>query len=493
MSPAGQGASSGRYAWVQRGAGVRAVDAELITGVGIPSAVLMEQAGAGVAAAVRRWANRGSATNPSGQSPPSTLVLCGPGNNGGDGYVVARYLAQAGWRVRALPVEEPKSSECLTFQTICEKLGLIGGVTDPELVVDAVYGSGQRAITPDFGWEKYAACRPAGTALARGRGPALVALDVPTGVDTDTGMFLGPAPRSVDHVITIGRAKPFLFTGEWLTRWSGSWDCVDIGFGERGTPDARLCLELPMAPFAPGLNKWDRGHVAVVAGASGTAGAAVLTCRAALRAGAGLVTLFPAVGALLDGLPSEVMVSPTPTIGDPSLFSCVVVGPGLGRGRDEEVRRLWSSPVTMVVDADALRVPELGQPGGLRLLTPHAGEAADWLGQDWRALEADRFASVQRLRGPRVAAIYKGACPLVTGPVPTVHEGRCPTLGTAGSGDVLAGICGALVARLRPDSLLTLEHAANMAVAAQLSAGRSLRPGALASEIADALPRLGTP
>ncbi|MSP56128.1 MAG: bifunctional ADP-dependent NAD(P)H-hydrate dehydratase/NAD(P)H-hydrate epimerase [Myxococcales bacterium] len=485
MSPAAGGAAGGasgaaagtcglgRTAWVQRSAGIRAVDAELIDGVGIPGAVLMEQAGAGVAAALGRWAMRGRS------APPSTLVLCGPGNNGGDGYVVARYLAQAGWRVRALPIADPKSSDCVTFHRVCANLGLIGDLADPDLVVDAVFGSGQRDGIPDVGWERHA-----------GSGAAVVVLDVPSGVDTDTGMFLGPAPRSVDHVITIARAKPFLFTGEWISRWSGSWECVDIGFGERGAPDAMLCLGLPMAAMGPGLNKWDRGHVAVVAGAPGTSGAAVLACRAALRAGAGLVTLFPAEGARLDGLPVEVVVSPTSTlVGDGSQFSCVIVGPGLGRGRDDEVRRLWSSPVTLIVDADALRVSGLGEPGGLRLLTPHAGEAACWLGQDWRALEADRFSTVQRLRGPRIAAIYKGACPLVTGPVPTVHEGRCPTLGTAGSGDVLAGICGALVARLRPDSLLSLEHVANMAVAAQLAAGRTLRPGALASEVADALAR----
>ncbi len=457
--------------WVQRADGVRATDRELIDGIGIPEAVLMEHAGHAVAEAIRTWAGQ------SGLAAPDTLVVCGGGNNGGDGYVLARHLALAGWKVRCLPALPPQSPACRTFHAVCDKLGLVGTLDEPALVVDAVFGTGQRPGTPDFGWSRWSGAR-------------VVAVDLPTGVDADTGQLLGVAPPTVDLVVTIGRAKPFLFTGDWLPRWTGAWTCVDIGFdlgGVRGEPCAKLCAAEPVPSLAASANKWDRGHVAVVAGAAGTIGAAVMCCRAALRAGAGLVTLHGG-GLSFPGLPPEVMLADGRVELD--RYDAVVVGPGLGRSRDAEVRRLWTEcPAPMVVDADGLRAGPLGEPVGLRLVTPHAGEAAAWLGADRAELEADRFHTARRLRGERTAAILKGACPIVTGEVPTVFEGRCVALGTAGSGDVLAGICGALVAGQRPHSLADMETVARMAVTLHLAAGRRLAVGALASEIADAVRR----
>lgn len=471
--------------WVQRAAGVRQIDRELIDGVGIPSAVLMEHAGGGVAREIQAWAAR------EGLGAPETLVLCGPGNNGGDGYVVARHLAIAGWSVTCVPVLPAGTAECQLFYRVCQGLGLVpedaqrrfiaalnlsrSGVSRPTLVIDAVLGSGQRAPTPAVDWAAF-------------EGAHIVALDVATGVDADTGALLGEAPPRIDHVVTIGRPKPFLFCGPWLQRWTGSWQCVDIGFDQpapRGRPDALLCGGDWAARPSVLVNKWARGHVAVLAGSAGMTGAASLCCRAALRAGAGMVTLF---GLPPASLPPEVLTAQGPL--DPARFQAIVVGPGLGRAQDHEVRRLWSeSTIPMVLDADALRVTGLGPPGGLRLLTPHAGEAAAWLGADWRVLEADRFGTIARLRQDRVAAIYKGPCTLVTGDPPTVFEGRCPALGTAGSGDVLAGICGALLAAAGPQDLAELERVARQAVTLHLAAGRASAVGALASEIADAVPR----
>lgn len=457
--------------WIQRAADIRDVDRELIDSVGIPEAVLMEHAGHGVADAIRSWA----ATE--GLQAPETLVVCGGGNNGGDGYVLARHLALAGWKVRCLAAQPPQSPACKTFHAVCEKLGLVGVLDAPGLVIDAVFGTGQRPGTPDFGWSRWPDAR-------------LVAVDLPTGVDADSGQLLGTAPARIDLVVTIGRPKPFLFGGDWLARWSGAWTCVDIGFDlgvRRGAPCAVLSRGEPVAALASTANKWDRGHVAVVAGGPGTTGAAVMCCRAALRAGAGLVTLYGA-GLSYGRLPSEVMLGE----GDVQLarFQAVIVGPGLGRSRDAEIAKLWAEcPLPMVVDADGLRVEGLGDPGGLRLITPHAGEAAAWLGLDRAGLDADRIGTAVRLRGPRTAAIFKGACPIVTGPVPTVFEGHCAALGTAGSGDVLAGICGALVASHHPSTLEELERVARMAVTLHIAAGRSLAVGALASEIADAVRR----
>lgn len=451
---------------VQRAAGVRAVDRELIDGVGIPEVVLMDEAGRGVADAV-------IAALPAARS---ALVLCGPGNNGGDGYVVARHLARAGWTVRALAVAPPASPGCRVFHDTCVRLGLIGVLDAPDVVIDAVYGNGQRPGAADPGWSRW----PAAT---------LVALDVPTGVDTDTGAVIGAVPPRVDRVVTIGRPKPFLFGGAWCASWTGAWDLVDIGYADRGQPDAWLCACEPAPLLPPTANKWDRGHVGVLAGAPETAGAAVLVCRAALRGGAGLVTLHatPELLPRLAALPAEVMVSLAPCPSD--RYDALVVGPGLGRSRDVDARRLWAeSAAPAVFDADGLRLGALGEPAGPRVLTPHAGEAAAWLGEDWRHIEADRLGAVQRLRGPGVAAVLKGACPLVSGPVPTVFEGRCPALGTAGSGDVLAGLVGALLARVRPGDGAGAERVARMAVSAHLAAGRGAAVGVTAGELADRLP-----
>ena len=456
--------------WVQSAAGVRAVDRQLIDTVGIPSVVLMDHAGRAVAEAIRVFAaGRGIVA-------PRVQVLCGPGNNGGDGYVVARHLALAGVTVRALPALPPASPDCKTFAGVCDRLDLIGEISAPDVLVDAVLGNGQRAGSVDPGWVRWS------SALH-------IALDVPTGVDADSGAVFGAASSRIDHVVTIGRAKPFLFGGAWVERWSGSWECVDIGFGDRGAPDALLLTEELMPPLGSTANKWDRGHVGVVAGALATSGAAVLCCRAALRAGAGLVTLFgtPEMLPRLGGLPAEVMLAAGPF--SARGLDAVVVGPGLGRARDAEVRAIWQTcALPAVYDADALRTEGLGEPAGLRIITPHAGEAGAWLGTDWRALEADRFSTIRRLRGLRVAAVLKGACPLVSGDPPAVFEGRCPALGTAGSGDVFAGLTAALLARLRPFDRAGAERVARIAVSAHLRAGRGLPVGAFASEIADALP-----
>lgn len=470
-----------RSGWVQSAAGVRAVDRLLIDGVGVPELVLMEQAGHGVADAIRAWASG------RGLSRPSALVVCGGGNNGGDGYVIARHLALAGWTVRCLAALPPQSAPCRVFHDVAERLGLLGDLPAPDVVIDAVFGTGQRPGTPDFGWGRWP-------------GALLVAVDLPTGVDADTGELLGACPPRIDLVVTIGRAKPFLFMGAFSAppgpgqppRWDGTWDLVDIGFdlGEaRGVPVAVLDAGGAAPASWGGANKWDRGHVAVVAGGEGTLGAAVLCCRAALRAGAGLVTLFGA-GATFPGLPPEVMLAQgVPT---DERYDAIVVGPGVGRARDAELRRLWAtSALPVVVDADAVRIEGLRavEPGGLRLLTPHAGEAAAWLGLSRAEVDADRLGATARLRGGRTAAILKGECPLVSGAVPTVFEGRCAALGTAGSGDVLAGICGALVAGLRPKSVDDVERAARVAVSMHLAAGRRLHVGAFASDIADAVRR----
>jgi len=445
---------------ISRAAPIRALDRAVIEGLGLPSPVLMENAGRGIAEVLARH-----------YSPRPTLVLCGPGNNGGDGYVVARHLSLMGWTVRALPLLPPASPDCVLNFGVATRMGLVGPLNEHELVVDAVFGTGQRAPLnlPPFD---------------PGTSP-VVAVDVPTGIDADTGQRVGTFPPAA-RVVTVGRLKPFLFTAAY------DYDLVDIGL-ERVATEAPEAVRVD-APWVPALRrdatKFDRGHVGVRAGSPEKTGAAVLACIGALRAGAGLVTLCIAREAWsrLGALPPEVMVVEPGTGFVPGAW---VVGPGLGRAADEEVRRLWrefAGPA--VFDADGLRALDGSAPGGPRVITPHAGEAAALLGGDWRALEADRLATARRLAAI-APCIYKGAHPIVSGSPLRVVPGAHPALGTGGSGDVLAGVCGALLAQ--STALSPGADAADLALAAcwlHQRAAADLPAGALPSEVAARFPAL---
>jgi hydroxyethylthiazole kinase-like uncharacterized protein yjeF len=219
------------------------------------------------------------------------------------------------------------------------------------------------------------------------------------------------------------------------------------------------------------------------------AGAAVLAARGALRGGAGLVTVLAprAAWGRLGALPPEVMVREREGL---ERYDALVVGPGLGRAADAEVRRIWAElPIPCVFDADGLTALDGAPSAHPRLITPHAGEAARLLGAPWRELEADRLATAARLRAI-APAIYKGGCPIVTGAPLRIVEGWSPQIATGGSGDVLAGLCGALLARGRPRAVEQIESVALDAAWLHQRAGRLAGPvGIGAAELADALPR----
>ncbi len=460
---------------IGRTATVRALDAALIRGVGIPAEMLVDTAAHACATAFR-------ARHPTARR---VLILAGPGNNGADGWAMARHLARD-VEVRVRAVFPPTSDAGRLHARIAQALGLAGDMDAPDVVIDAVFGTGQRA--------------PVDVPALRDHPRAVrVALDVPTGFDADTGAPLG-SHAAPDDVLVIGWAKPFVLG------WAGAWTCVDIGLSQ--APDARPDAlwrphVVPTRAVPPDADKWARGHLGVWAGSAEMAGAAVLCCRGALRAGAGLVSLFAPTEAWsrLGALPPEVMLHPAEArTRDPGArCDAWVVGPGLGRAADAAVREAWRrEPRPMVIDADGLRAlgDAPGPSGGPRLLTPHVGEAAALLGTSREAVARDRLAATTALRAFG-AAILKGMHPMVTGMPPQALAGGVPQLGTAGSGDVLAGACGALVAAASragafsgEDWRETLESLACEAAAAHLEAGRRAGPvGCLASEVADAWPR----
>lgn len=446
---------------ISRAAVIRELDRRLIEEVGIPGPVLMEHAAHLVADALRaRFPSARSAT-----------ILCGPGNNGGDGYVVARHLAIAGLAVRAVAVMPPRTPDCVLHASIAQRLGLVGDAVAADLIVDAIFGTGQRGaadVRPP----------PEGT---------LVALDVPTGIDADTGARVGAFPVPA-YIVTIGRLKPFLFAGECT---AVPWTLVDIG-------QERVATEAPEAVLVEGgaggalgadASKWTRGHVGIYAGSEELAGAGVLAARAALRAGAGLVTLLVprAVWGRLSGLPPEVMVRPRE---DLTRYDALVIGPGLGRGADDDVRHLWAEhPRPCVFDADALSALDGTPSEHVRVLTPHEGEAGRLLRADGRVLAQDRLATATRL-GAIAPCIYKGVHPIVAGVGPhRVVQGAHPQLGTGGSGDVLAGVCGALLARGASSAADAVGVATRAALVHQRAGVLAGPVGVLAGEIADAIPR----
>ena len=398
---------------------------------GIPGPVLMDAAGRAVArAVVQRF------------RPCRTLVLAGPGNNGGDGYVAARLLAQWGWPVTLAALAPPKAGSDAARWTGPSAAFTPEEAARADLVIDAVFGAG---LARDVGGIV------ADTLRAARR---IVAVDVPSGLDGATGQVRGYAPQAA-LTVTFFRLKPghLLLPGRTL--------CGDCVLADIGMPLAVLPAIAPDTFLnAPGLwtlpslpteaHKYTRGHVTILGGAEMT-GAARLTAEAARRIGAGLVTIaaegradiyrMGAPGALVTEAPIADLL--------PDLRRTVwVCGPGLGEAAAcAALPVLLASGRRIVGDADVFSACA-GNPDGLRgasVLTPHAGEFARVFG-----------APTDRLSAARAAARRTGAVVLLKGPdtIIAAPDGRAainaqapPWLATAGAGDVLAGMIAGLLAQ----------------------------------------------
>lgn len=465
----------------------REIDRRAIEELGVPGAALMEVAGRGLALLVRdrlgEAARRGVA------------VVCGPGNNGGDGYVAARWLRGWGYDVHTWSLAPASKGDAALYRRAALAAGVpeVEGLGDCGVVVDAVFGTGlDREVTGTI----------AAALLRMDEHPApKVAADLPSGLHSDTGAELGVCVTAA-YTACFGRLKRGLFCGVGAVR-AGQVALIDLGFDAvPGEVGAELATDALMARWprrSAAAHKGDSGHLLVVAGSLAMAGAAVLTCRGALAAGAGRITLHTASGALarLGALPPEVMLrldgdEVITSLGDLRGFSAIVAGPGLGGGVDgaprEALAALWATlKAPVLFDADAL-VPDLGPSAGPRVVTPHPGEAARMLRATTAEVQADRFGAAEALGGFGVA-VLKGQHSLVSRPGRTsVNATGGPVLATAGSGDVLAGVIGALLARG-----LSAWDAARVGVWAHGAAGDRLgsrRPeGWSASDIADEIAR----
>jgi NAD(P)H-hydrate epimerase len=493
----------------------RAFDAVAIERQRVPGVVLMENAGRGVVDAIERhWPTRALAG-------AHVVVVCGVGNNGGDGFVVARHLLRCRATVRVFVVG---GSAKVAGDARAHLDGLSGlGVAVAEIreatdalatelaratfVVDAVFGTGlSREIEGVYASTLEAIARA---------GRPVVAVDVPSGLDADTGASLGPAVTA-DLTVTFVAHKRGLLTPRGA-RLAGRVVVADIGVPPPKYPDttssARLLERQDVAELvrrrAIDLHKNGAGHVVVFAGSPGHVGAAVMCAHGAFRAGAGLVTVatWPEVAASLDARVVEVMTVPLDRSAlDASVDAAlaradvVVIGPGFGKDEDAErvlarVLRTWQGP--SVVDADAIAMcagePELFAASlGAPILTPHPGELGVLLGTSARDVEADRFGALGRcLERARSVTLLKGAHTLIGAPdeSPVVNGSGCAALATAGSGDVLAGAIAALACTLDPfEAAFVGVHVHGLAGEAWSRAHAGADRGLLAHEIADELP-----
>jgi ADP-dependent NAD(P)H-hydrate dehydratase / NAD(P)H-hydrate epimerase len=466
---------------------MKAVDRAAIEKLGVPSLVLMENAGRGVAELIRQEREIVGR---------SVQIVCGVGQNGGDGFVVARHLANAGARVTVL-LAAPRAKlagDALINAQIVEQMPAIvvreaadivdigtwrGWLGGADVIVDAIFGTGLRADVTGVA---------AAAIEAINQTPAWrVAVDLPSGLDADSGRPRGVAVAA-DLTATIACRK--LGLSLEAEGPAGRVQVVDFGVGVEHptlTDAARahgpLCHWIDGAEMAaliprrpPGAHKGSAGHLLVVAGSPGKIGAALLTARGAQRGGAGLVTIASTRAGQM-ALDSKVLEAMTASFSqnddaDTGSYNSLLalarrmqaaaLGPGIPTGtgmRALVLRLVGELPLPLVVDADGLNLlgPDaarvLRSAPAPRILTPHPGEMGRLRGVSTGLVQATRLSHARGLAADSGAVVVlKGARTLIAAPDGTAHINPTanPALGTAGSGDVLTGLIAALCAQGLP-------------------------------------------
>ncbi|HVP83177.1 MAG TPA: NAD(P)H-hydrate dehydratase [Rhizomicrobium sp.] len=463
---------------------------------GVTFLTLMENAGRATAdEAVKRW------------TPRKTLVLCGPGNNGGDGLVAARYLKKYGWDVRVAVLGSRANLKGDvaavaklwdgSFETIES-----GIFRDAELVIDAIFGAG-------FSRQLEEESKTVALELNALDVPVL-AVDVPTGLQGDTGRTLGDICIEADVTVTFFRKKP----GHVLM--PGRAKCGEVVVADIGIPESAIeTLKPKLFDNTPELwsadfpwprteeHKYDRGHCVVVSGPPHATGAARLAARGALRVGAGLVSVASPPNAVEVNATELTAIMIKPFEGVEGLahlledkrFNSVVLGPGVGVGAETRamVQRVLAAQAAAVLDADALTSFQEDPKALYQLLrdpcvlTPHEGEFE-------RIFPGLLRRSSTRIEAARAAAATARCTVLLKGPdtVIAAPDGRAainshapPELATAGSGDVLAGMIGGLMAQ----GVASFKAAA-MAAWLHGEAAYRFGPGLISEDLPEQLPHV---
>ncbi|RKU20437.1 bifunctional ADP-dependent NAD(P)H-hydrate dehydratase/NAD(P)H-hydrate epimerase [Candidatus Poribacteria bacterium] len=512
---------------------MRQIDQDTIEGIGIPGIVLMETAGSAIVRAIE-------------QHYPTCQrigILAGKGNNGGDGIVIARQLAHVGRDVRLFLVSPPDSftgeaeinlqtaknlglriEEMLTDAALgsdffVERSTSLAHIASCELLVDAIFGTGLRGTVRD----------PIATVInaINSLPTPTLSVDLPSGLDADTGHPLGMCVQA-DRTVTIGLPKRGLLMHPGA-ELAGKLEVVDIGFPEQvidaqnikvnWTTAAQASQWIPPRP--PSSHKGSYGRVLVVAGSTGMTGAAALASEAALRVGAGLVTLATPkhLNPILEGLLPEVMTLPLPETDAGSLSvsatstilefavktnSILAIGPGLSQNPETvsfvhqliRENREQGLDLRMVIDADGLNAlahvrETLSLLNSDAVLTPHPGEMARLTSTSVPVLEKDRISTAQQFASKYgVTLVFKGAPTVTSTPNGNlwVNSTGNPGMATGGMGDVLTGIIAGLMAQG-----ISSENAAALGVylhglAGDIVAERSGMHGLIASDVLKVVP-----
>ncbi|MBA3013918.1 MAG: NAD(P)H-hydrate dehydratase [Proteobacteria bacterium] len=501
-----------------KAADMRAIDHRAIQEYGIPGVVLMENAGRSVVEFICRW-----------QGPVSgkrAVVVVGPGNNGGDGLVVARYLYQAGCRVMIVSLVDPEvwQGDAAINWRIVQKLSVpVVKVLSSESVsvcetefacadflVDAIFGTGlARTVSGHFA---------RAIDLINQANRSVISVDIPSGLNSDTGCPLGSCVRA-GLTVTFGLAKPGQVIHPGIG-YVGRLEVADIGIPDAIIDEFGLVTEFLVPGYAIGLlsvrqptsHKGTFGHLLLLAGSQGKTGAAMLAVLGALRSGVGLASL--AIPRLLNPV-FEVSLMEAMTIPLASDYflgvldsaaialalkdkDALVLGPGLGSAPEtvDLICRLYREvSLPMVVDADALTALGMALPvrsgAPERVLTPHPGEMARLTGLSVMEIQGDRIqVAADYAQSKGAVVVLKGAATVIAGPDGRVaiNSSGNPGMAAGGMGDVLAGVIGSLLSQG-----LTAWDAACLGVLVHgMAADRLVRTrsygGFLASEVAAELP-----
>ncbi|MGQ3489203.1 NAD(P)H-hydrate dehydratase [Roseovarius pacificus] len=506
---------------------MRAIERAAIESGEVTGLELMERAGRGVVESVfEEWPELAKA-------PHRAVVLCGPGNNGGDGFVVARLLKEWGWEVEVFLYGDPAKlpPDARANYERWREMGEVAEWNDPaiedildarvnDLVIDALFGTGLTRPMPDDTLRTWHGFVPNVTHNDPATRPKYAAVDAPSGLCTDSGANLGAFPA--DLTVTFHTAK----VGHHLIRegrygggpgLSGKVVVKDIGLDHPYSKDTVQLLE-PPASFRPKWtiqHKYTHGHALILSGGAGRTGAARLAARGALRVGAGLVTLGVPGSAQME-VACQITALMLRRVEDgeglaealaDERLNALCLGPGMGMERARDLVpvavRTQRAPY-VVLDADALTAfaddPEalFGMLHDKCVLTPHGGEFARLFPDIAEKLNAPavKGPAYSKVDATREAARRAGCVVLFKGPdtVIAAPDGRCsinsaqyeraaPWLATAGAGDVLAGVITGLLAR----GLVPMQ-AAETAAWLHVEAARAFGPGLIAEDLPEMLP-----
>jgi hydroxyethylthiazole kinase-like uncharacterized protein yjeF len=497
---------------------MRELDRKAQEEYGIPGSALMEQAGLAVAEAACRL------TEPCPEQP--IAVICGRGNNGGDGFVAARHLRAMGRRpvVFLAASRDAVGGDArenllrlaevgLDVTEIGDPSAIAEACTEAGLVIDALLGTGLSGEVHGLAGDLIAAMNACGRPV--------LAVDIPSGLHSDTGKPLGRAVRAVETV-TMGLPKLGLYLDPGMD-YAGAITVADIGFPDELVQQAPAAAELIEPEWATSLlprraksaNKGDFGRVLIVAGSVGMTGAAAMAAASALRAGAGLVYVGcpNSLNDILEVKLTEAITVPLPETEARSLsprgldqilafaerVDAVALGPGAGR--HPETAQLLRQLVTkltkpMVVDADGLNalsedVSVLEGDHASLILTPHPGEMSRLLGISIAAVQERRDEVAQQAAQRfRAVALLKGACTLIAaeGRTMMVNPTGNPGMATGGTGDVLTGTILAFLGQGIPPFEAAAAGAYVHGLAGDVAAERIGQTGLIAGDLIEALP-----